>query len=299
MDIFSMARIWKLSLLLMATLPSSSLVSAQQAKPEKMLPSLALPALAVPSDSRSYADIADLVVPASLIVDARIRKLTKVPAAQAAGVPAHLQRTVVDAEVLALLRGTDGISGQVRFLLDIPKDSKGKLPKLVKRRFFLMGSKVAGSPGTIKLVRPDALVEWSPATDSLVRAVTREAVQIDAPQAITGIISAFHTVGTVIGEGETQIFLKTASDQPISLSVLSRPGQAKRWAVSTSEVIDESAAAPAKPGLLWYRLACGLPAQLDKSLVESGGAEEIAAAQADYRFVIASLGQCDRTRVKR
>ena len=290
---------WKLPLIACIALAGLQPAVGQNVTAEKPVPSLALPALAVPSNSSSYADIADLVVAAPLIIDARIRKLTQVPATQAIGVPANLQRTLVEADVLALLRGSDGISGRVRFLLDIPKDSKGKIPKLNKRRFFLMGSRVAAQPGTIKLQRPDALVEWSSATDSLVRSITREAVQIDAPPAIAGIISAFHTVGTVIGEGETQIFLKTATDQPISLSILSRPGQAKRWAVSTTEVIDESASAPQKPGLLWYRLACGLPVQLDKSFVESGGPAEIAAAQADYKFVIDSLGRCDRTRVKR
>ncbi|MEQ1539928.1 MAG: hypothetical protein ABL928_13460, partial [Sphingorhabdus sp.] len=116
---------------------------------------------AVPATNTSYADIADLVVISPLIVDATVRKATKVPMEQAVGVPANLQRMVVEADVTALVRGNDGIAGTVRFLLDIPKDAKGKIPKLKKQRYFVLGSKATGTPGTIRLSRPDALVAWS------------------------------------------------------------------------------------------------------------------------------------------
>ena len=253
---------------------------------------------AVPATNNSYADIADLVVISPLIVDATVKKATKIPAEQAIGVPANLQRMLIVADVSALVRGNDGIAGQVRFLLDVPKDAKGKIPKLNKRRYFLLGSKAAGLPGTIRLSRPDAVVEWSANNDSMLRAITKEAVVIDAPQSVIGVTSAFHSPGTIIGEGETQIFVEAKGNQIYSLSVFSQPGAPKRWAVSTGEVIDESAGAPAKNTLLWYRLACGLPQALDAKLVESPEADSAAKAQADYRFIITSLGSCDRTRRK-
>lgn len=253
-------------------------------------------AFSVPAQGGSYADIADLVVISPLILDAKIRKVTSLPATQTVGVPANIQRVLIDADVTSLVRGADGFAAKARFLLDVPKNAKGKIPKLQKRRYFILGSKVGGSPGTVKLSRPDALVEWSPANDATLRAITKEAVQIDAPQAISGIASAFHSQGTIIGEGETQIFLRTASGQPISVSILSRPGQSKSWAVSTGDVIDESAMAPTKDTLLWYRMACSLPRTLDPKLVESSEAKDIANAQSDYRFVMDSLGPCGRTR---
>lgn len=253
-------------------------------------------AFAVPAQGGSYADVADLVVQSPLILDAQIRKVTKLPETQTVGVPAHLQRVLVVADVASLIRGSDGFAAQARFLLDIPKDAKGKIPKLQKRRYFLLGSKVAGRPGELRLARPDALVEWSAENDAMLRAITREAVQLEAPQAISGITGAFHSQGSILGEGETQIFLRTSNGQPISISILSRPGQAKRWAVSTGDVIDESAIAPARNTLLWYRLACGLPRALDAKLVESGNAADIGRAQTDYRFVMDSLGPCGRTR---
>jgi hypothetical protein len=251
---------------------------------------------AVQADSASYADIADLVVISSLIVDATVRNLRKIPAEQAVGVPANLQRMLVEADIVTLIRGQEGVTPRVRFLLDIPKDAKGKIPKLKKQRLFLLGSSVAGRPGEIRLSRPNALIQWSAANDILVRAITKEAVQIDAPEKITGITSAFHSAGTVIGEGETQIFLKTATDQPLSLSVLSRPGELKRWAVSTAEVIDESATAPAKFTLLWYRLACELPRSIAAEMVEAADSDGAAKVQADYNFILDSIGPCGRKR---
>ena len=177
-------------------------------------------AFAVPAQGGSYADVADLVVQSPLILDAQIRKVTKLPETQTVGVPANLQRLLVVADVASLIRGSDGFAAQARFLLDIPKDAKGKIPKLQKRRYFLLGSKVAGRPGELRLARPDALVEWSAENDAMLRAITREAVQLEAPRAISGITGAFHSQGSILGEGETQIFLRTSNGQPISISIL-------------------------------------------------------------------------------
>lgn len=254
------------------------------------------PSLAVQAEGAAYADIADLVVVSPLIVDATIRNLQKIAPEQAVGVPATHQRMLVEADITALIRGQSGVTPRVRFLLDVPKDAKGKIPKLKKQRFFLLGSTVSGRPGEIRLSRPNALVQWSAANDTLVRSITKEVVQIDAPPKITGIASAFYSAGTVLGEGETQVFLRTAKEQPLSLSILSRPGQEKRWAVSTAEVIDESATAPAKFTLLWYRLACDLPRDLPSERVEGAESDNAARAQADYKFVLDSLGPCGRKR---
>jgi hypothetical protein len=261
-------------------------------------PVISKPYFSIPAANSSYADVADLVTISPLILDAQVRKATKVPAEQAIGVAANTQRMVIDADVLALLRGDGGFAGQVRFLLDVPKDAKGKLPKLKKMRYFLLGSKVDGKPGMIRLARADALIEYSPANDAMVRAITKEVVVIDAPQPIIGLTSAFHSPGTVIGEGETQIFVEAKKNQIFSLSVFSSPGATKRWAVSTGEVIDESATAPDRNTLLWYRLACGLPRALDAKLVETTDGDNVKRAQADYAFMIGSLGACDRTRAK-
>ncbi len=251
---------------------------------------------AIDAVDAAYADIADLVVIAPMIVDAKIRKTTKIPAAQVIGVPPGRQRLLVDADVNALIRGQGGIAAKVRFVIDVTKDSRGKIPKLNKQRMFIMADAVKGRPGQLQLVRPDALIKYSAANDAMVRAIAQEAVLLDAPQRITGINSAFHSAGTVIGEGETQIFLLTDKRQPVSISVVSRPGLTKQWSVSTSELIEETTSTPRRFSLLWYRLACGLPKALPAELVQSGEGENAARAQADYKFVADALGPCGRKR---
>lgn len=266
--------------------------NAASAQPVATLP----PALAIEAESASYSDVADLVVISPLIVDVTVRKAAKVAPEQAIGVPTSLQRMLMEADVMALIRGEGGIADRVRFVLDVPKDAKGKVPKLKKQRLFLFGSPVTGRTGEIRLSRPNALANFSPANDALVRRITQEAVLRDAPQRIIGVTSAFHSPGTVLGEGETQIFLKTEKDQPVSLTVLSRPNEQKQWAVSTAEVIDSSATAPERFTLLWYRLACGLPRSLPTDRIETARDEDAARAQADYTFVIDALGPCGRKR---
>ena len=259
-------------------------------------PPSALGSFAIDANDASYSDVADLVVISPLIVDTNVRSVQKVSAEQALGVPATRQRVLIEADVMALIRGEGGVAPRVRFVLDVPKDAKGKIPKLKKQRMFLFGRQVAGRPGEIQLSRPNAIALFSPANGTLVRDITREAVQLNAPRRITGIASAFHTAGTVLDEGETQIFLKTDKDQPLSLTVLSRPGAQKQWAVSTAEVIDASATAPERFTLLWYRLACDLPRSLRPELVEGANSENAARAQADYKYIIDALGPCGRKR---
>src|SRR3546814_13668580 len=73
---------------------------------------------------------------------------------------------------------------------------------------------------------------------------------------ITEVGDAFHVPGTIPGESETQIFLRTSDQRPVSLSVLRRPGEAPKWSVSLDEMVDESSAPAGRDTLLWYRLAC-------------------------------------------
>ena len=111
----------------------------------------------IEAEQASYADIADLVVISSLIVDVTVRDVKKVSADQAVGVPTTLQRLLVNADVIALIRGDGGTTPRVRFLLDMQKDAKGNIPKLKKRRMFLFGRQVINRPGEIQLSRPNAL----------------------------------------------------------------------------------------------------------------------------------------------
>jgi len=243
-----------------------------------------------------YADAADLVLAAPTIVDATIRSTTRLKGADVIGVEAGTQRLYVEADVTALLRGPGELPPRVGYLLDVTPDARGRVPKLKKARVLLFARPVAGTPGQLQLVAPDAQASWSPALDARVRQVARDLVAADAPPAITGVGNAFHVAGALPGEGETQVFLQTANGRPVSLSVLRRPGEQPRWAVALSEIVDEAAGPPARDTLLWYRLACGLPGSLPPSSVAALEPAEAESARVDYQLVLAALGPCTRSR---
>lgn len=251
---------------------------------------------AVPAATVPYADVADLVLASSVIADATIRSTSRIKGAEAAGVAPGHQRLYVEADVAALIRAPGGLPPRIGYLLDVPVDARGRAPRLKKTRVLLFAKPVAGAADQVQLVAPDAQLPWSPATDAAVRGVARAVVAGDAPPEITGVGNAFHVPGALPGEGETQVFLQTADRRPVSLSVLRRPGEQKRWAVALSEIVDDAAGPPARDTLLWFRLACGLPRQLPESSTAQLGPEDAARAREDYRFVLDQLGPCGRRR---
>ncbi|PJG48757.1 hypothetical protein CAF53_11290 [Sphingobium sp. LB126] len=243
----------------------------------------------------SYADVVDLADAAPLVAQARIGNIIKLRPEQAGTVPAGHQRVFIEANVMTLIRGEGGISPTVRYLYDAPLDGRGKMPKLKKAQVILF-ARPGGRPGEIQLVARDAQIAASPAELDRVKTILADLIANDAPPRITALGDAFHVAGTIAGEGETQIFLRTESGQPVSLSILRRPGQEPRWAVALGEIVDEAARPPVRGSLLWYRLACGLPAELPARSVRALSGPDAEAARADYRFVLDALGPCGRTR---
>ena len=282
----------KLTLLCLISAAQSQ-ISAAQTAVDKMLtqPSERVAGLA-------YADIADLADAAPLVAQARIGNIIKLKPGQAGTVPAGYQRVYVEANVANLIRGEGGISPTVRYLYDAPLDGRGKLPKLKKAQVILF-ARPGTRPGEIQLVARDAQIIASPAEIARVRAILSELVANDAPPRIMGLGDVFHVAGTIAGEGETQIFLRTENGDPVSLSVLRRPGQEPRWAVALGEIVDEAARPPARGSLLWYRLACGLPDALPARSVRALSPQDAEAARADYQMVLSALGPCGRTRAAR
>lgn len=241
-----------------------------------------------------YAAVADLIVGAPAILDARIRSATRIKGPEAANVAAGRMRFYVEADVLALIRADAPMPARVGYVVDVPLDARGRAPKLNKRRVLLFARPVAGQASMIQLTTLDAQRDWSAELDALIRRIAREVVAPDAPPAVTGLGNAFHVPGSLPGEGETQIFVQTATGAPISLSILRRPGEQKRWAVALGEIVDDAAAAPARDTLLWYRLACGLPRSLPATSLADEDPANVAAAREDYRFVLDQLGPCKR-----
>ena len=246
----------------------------------------------------SYADVADLALAAPIVAEVKIRKAERLKAELAGDVATSKRRYLVTADLVALIRGADGLAPRISYVIDLASDAQGKWPKLEKMKMLVFAHPVTNRPATIRLVAPDAQQPASPGLSALVRKLLNEAGLPSAPPRIVGIGEAFHVEGAVSGEGETQIFLKAVDGSPLSLSVWRRPDGLPKWAVSVGEIVDEGAEPPSVDTLLWYRLACFLPPRLPASSVETLAEGDAAIASEDYATVIARLGPCRRTRDK-
>lgn len=251
----------------------------------------------------SYADIADLATIAPMAIHARIHRATQVEAARAPGLRAGHARFYIEADVVGLIRGSGPLATRIAYLVDLPLAANGKPPKLKKKQPVLLFARpVAGaaagstSTGSVRLIAPDAQLPWDPATEAQLRAILTELVKPGAAPAITGIANGFHVPGTLPGEGETQLFLNTDTGEPVSLTIITAADRSRRWAAAFGEIVDGSAAVPARDTLAWYRLACGLPRELPLAKLAGTPPEDRRKAASDYGVVLGALGECTRTR---
>lgn len=259
--------------------------------------SVSKPAAATsPVERWSYADVSDLFLAVPIVARVRVVEAIRLPDTPGTIPAAGRIRYYFVGDVTALIRGSGGLAPRVAWLADVPLDARGKPPKLVKTVMMLAAFPVDGKPAELRLAARDAMMPWSEAAETRVRTVIANGLATDAPPRITGITSAFHSPGNLPGEGETQIFLATASSDPVSLSILRRPGMEPRWAVALGEIVDEAAKPPERDTLAWYRLACSLPAEMPPAATAELSQDGADAARADYKFVIDALGPCTRTR---
>lgn len=276
-------------LLAAVLLPAPALLFAASAQADSRAP-------APPAPPTSYADLADLVDRTPLVIRAQVRKVVAVEPARARGLRPGRTRVFVEARTEALIGGNRAIGEQLRYLVDLQADAKGKLPALKKKSVALFARPVEGRPGELQLVAPDAQLIWDPALDGRLRALLAEFYADGVPQTITGVREALHVPGTLAGQGETQVFLSTANGEPAAITVTRTPGSPPRFSASFSEVVSDSAGLPAANTLAWYRLACFLPPQLPAGANIGTSEADRAAARADYRAAIEQLGPCLRTR---
>jgi hypothetical protein len=263
-----------------------------------LLSSVALadsPTLSPVAQTVTYADLADLADGAPLVIRAQPRKIAAVEPARARGLRPGWGRFYVEAKTEALIAGSAPLGEALTYLVDLPLDAKGKPPAFKKKSVVLFARTVAGHPGELQLVAPDAQLMWDAALDARIKGVLRELYAPAAPPRISGVREAVHVGGDLAGAGETQIFLLSASGEPAAITVSRTPGTAPRWGVSFSELV-ASDAAPPRDTLAWYRLACFLPPALPAIANTSEDTADRAAAAADYAFVRDRLGACPRTR---
>jgi hypothetical protein len=251
------------------------------------------PALTPPP---TYADLADLADASDLVVRVAVTKQIALPPERAANVAPGYARLYIEAQTKALLAGKAPLGSAVRYLVDVPLTAKGKPPKLRKQEFLLFARPVAGRPSELQLIGPTAQLPYDDALAARLRPILAELAASDAAPAVTGVRDALAVPGTLVGESETQIFLSTASGDPVSLTIVRRPGMEPVWGVSYSEIVDQAARPPAHDTLAWYRLACFLPPQLPRAANLAQDPASRARAAEDYALVLRELGACPRTR---
>ena len=240
--------------------------------------------------SYSFARLARLAGAAPVVIAATIR--SALPLKDVAGLEAGRARFYIEADVNALIAGNAALPATITYLVDLAiPPSQGR--KRLKGVPVLLLAAPTETPGALRLIAPDAQLPRTPENETRLRTILTASLARDAPPAIEGITRAFHVAGSLPGESETQIFLKTADARPISLTILRRPGEAPRWAVSLTEMVDNSAAPPKPDSLLWYRLACGLPPSLPDTALAGLEEDNAAAARADYGVVLMGLGPCN------
>lgn len=242
----------------------------------------------------TYADLADLADRSEMVIRAQIRRQATVEPERAPGLEPGQARLYIEARTQALVAGRAAVGEELAYLVDVPLDERGRVPKLKDREVLLFADRVPGRPGSIQLTAKNGQLDYSPALEERLRPILTEFAQADVPPVITGVADALAVRGTLAGESETQIFLSTDDRSPVSITVLRRPGQDPVWGVSWGEIIDSSARAPQPQTLRWYRLACALPARLPSSANLARDAEARHLAEADYSFVVQQLGPCER-----
>ncbi len=267
------------------------------------LASLPVPASAAESDDASasfdfaYADLADLAIAAELVIKAEIRKQATLSPERSPSLRPGWARLYIEAQTQALIAGNAPIGESLKYLVDVPLDANGKVPKLKKQSVLLFARSVPGRPGELQLVDVDAQIPADPQTEARTRAILTELASPDAPPQIKGVNDAISVAGNLAGESETQVFLDAEDGASVALSVIRRPGMPPEWGVSWTELVDQSAQAPQHGTLEWYRLACFLPDSLPpEAILSRDGASRVRAAQ-DYRLVKDELGQCTRNRL--
>lgn len=244
----------------------------------------------------TYADLADLALAAPVAAHVEIERARRLGEREAPNAPPGHRRFLIEGRVVALIRGP-ALAPRVGWLIDLPNDARGRPARIARRsQWLVFAQPVPGRPDDLRLVASDSMIAFSPAAAERVRAVLRESAAADPPPRIVGIGRAFHVPGSLPGESETQIFLRTEDERPISIVVLRRPGETPRWSVALGEMIDDAAAPPRPETLLWYRLACTLPQSLPAQSLADAGPREAQAIRDDYRLVLERLGPCARSR---
>ena len=82
-----------------------------------------------PEQGPHYADFADLVLESPMLIDATIHSADRITGPQAMDAAPGFARLYVEADVNALIRGSQGVPARIGYLVDVPTDARGRAPR--------------------------------------------------------------------------------------------------------------------------------------------------------------------------
>jgi hypothetical protein len=236
------------------------------------------------------ADFANLALGATTVARAQIVKAKEVKRERAPGLAPGFRRFLVRAQVQTVLAAPAGVPGEISYLVDIPENSRGRVPK-IEGQIVLLFLGPEQAPGEFVLAHKYGQQAWSAGREQIVSGFLGERAAAGGAPRAESITSAFHVPGSIPGESETQIFVRTQNGRPLSLVVLRRPGIEPHVVLSTGDIIDPNAPSPDASSLSSVILACSLPAELPADIAGGNNGQ---ALTEDYRAALDALGQCDR-----
>lgn len=242
----------------------------------------------------TYVDLVELALASDIVARVEVDDQATVRPERAPDVAPGSVRIYVEAVTQALLGGRVPIGESLSFLVDRPADNRGRAPKIKKQVFLVFGQSTPGRTGEIRLSGFNAMQPATAQLEQRVRQVLGQLAQANRPPRITGIREVMSVPGNLTGESETQVFLETQGGDPVSITIIRRPGMSPQWGVSWTDIVDQSARPPAPETLQWYSLACFLPGELPDDAFLQRDRESRDRARADYRLVVDQLGRCAR-----
>ncbi|MWV28729.1 hypothetical protein [Aurantiacibacter rhizosphaerae] len=242
----------------------------------------------------TYADLVTMAMEADTVAIVAVEEQIAFPQERAPDVPPSEIRLYIESLTQSLLAGPQAVGAQLAYVVDQRRDADGKAPDLEGRQFLVFGDLSQTQPGALQLLSSDSMLPAGPQIEARVRRVLTQLAAADAPPMITGLRDVISVPGNLVGESETQMFVETSTGQPVSLTVIRRPGMAPQWGVSLGELVDAAAEAPERDTLVWYRLACSLPRELPADAFLQSDRTSQDQARADYAYILSELGNCER-----
>jgi hypothetical protein len=259
-------------------------------------PLVAQQPIAPPTALMPYPVAARLYLSSPVVARGLIKgqsRLGKAEAATLPPLPPGQGRAMLEVELQTVLKAPDALPAKLKFLWQGPLDAKAKLPNFKKQSLLLfLTPKTRSGVTGYGLSDVNSIRSWSTAEAEQLRAIA-VAAQDPAQRglAIKGVRTAFVTVPE---DGNSAAFVHilfaTQSGAPLAAILENQGG---RWSLRTTlSDLDQDGVAVQPQSLLWYHMACGLPAQPPELVTRQPSEAEQALATQAWQAMLEQLGPC-------